>query len=144
MKKLAVILISLACSQAFAVKEAIYTQNAPEPIGVYSQAIKINNTIYISGQIPINPKTGEMVKGNFKEQMKQVLANIRAITQAANGNINDIVKMTIYLTDLNNFSLVNEVMLEEFNKPYPARAVIEIKSLPKNAYVEIEAIMQKD
>ncbi len=143
MKKLLVILTAMMCSHAIAAKEEVYTNKAPQPIGVYSQAIKINNNIYISGQIPVDPLTGELIQGDFKAQIKQTFINIREIAQAAGAGINDIVKMTIYLTNLNNFSMVNEVMLEVFTKPYPARAVIEIKSLPKNAPVEIEAIIQK-
>lgn len=128
---------------SFAAKESISTKNAPKPIGVYSPAIKIGSTIYISGQIPIDPTTGDIVKGDFKNQAKQAFANVKTLTMAAGGNVNDIVKLTIYLTDLNNFAYVNEVMLELFEKPYPARAVIGIKALPKNAAIEIEAIMQK-
>lgn len=143
MKKilLPLLLFIMISNESFAAKESIYTKNAPEPIGVYSQAIKIDSAVYISGQIPIDPSTGEMIKGSFKDQARQAFANVREITKAAGGNIDDIVKLTIYLTDLNHFSIVNEVMLELFHKPYPARAVIEIKALPKNASVEIEAVM---
>lgn len=121
------------------VKNSIYTANAPVPIGTYSQGIQFGNTIYISGQIPVDPKTGELVQGNFKDQIRQVFRNISEIAKAAGSNINDILKLTIYVTDLNNFNDVNDVMKEYFNQPYPARAVIEIKALPKNAAVEIEA-----
>ena len=145
MKKLLFPLLCLVtCNTTFAAKESIYTKNAPQPIGVYSQAIKTGHTIYISGQIPIDPKTGSIVEGNFKNQTRQVISNINEIAKAAGGTLDDIVKLTVYLTDLNSFALVNEVMLESFHSPYPARAVIEIKSLPKNAVVEIEAVMQLD
>jgi reactive intermediate/imine deaminase len=122
-------------------KISIYTPNAPEPIGTYSQGIQFGNLFFISGQIPVNPKTGELVQGSFKDQIRQVFTNISEITKAGGGNINDILKLTIYLTDLSNFSEVNAVMTEFFDKPYPARAVIEIKALPKNATVEVESIM---
>ncbi|HEX4044717.1 MAG TPA: RidA family protein, partial [Gammaproteobacteria bacterium] len=145
MKKIIFLLLFLiACNTSFAAKESIYTKAAPEPIGVYSQAIKTGNTIYISGQIPINPETGNIVEGDFKNQVRQTLSNIKEIAKAAGGNLDDIVKLSVYLTDLNNFAYVNEVMLESFHLPYPARAVIEIKALPKNATVEIEAVMQVD
>jgi 2-iminobutanoate/2-iminopropanoate deaminase len=138
------LLFLVACHASFAAKEGIHTKNAPEPIGVYSQAIKTGNTIYISGQIPIDPKTGKMIEGSFKDQIKQALVNVNEIAKAAGGNLDDIVKISVYLTDLSHFALVNEAMLELFHTPYPARAVIEIKSLPENATVEIEAVMQID
>ncbi len=142
MKNLLPLLLLVSCNAAFAAKEVIYTQNAPEPIGIYSQAIKTGNTVYISGQIPIDPKTGKMIEGDFKDQVRQAIANISEIAKAAGGNVDDIVKLTVYLADLSNFAAVNDVMLESFHKPYPARAAIEIKALPKNAAVEIEAVMQ--
>jgi 2-iminobutanoate/2-iminopropanoate deaminase len=145
MKHILLSLLALAaCNTAFAAKESVYTKNAPEPIGVYSQAIKMGNMVYISGQIPLNPKTGQIVDGTFKDQARQALANVKAVVQAAGGQLDDIVKVTVYLTDLSNFAAVNEVMLEAFHTPYPARAAIEIKALPKNATVEIEAMMQMD
>lgn len=131
----------MMASSTFA-KEIIQTNDAPAPIGIYSQAIKAGNTIYISGQIPMDPKTGALVHGDFKEQVKQTFMNLEAITKAAGGTLNNIVKLTVYLTDLNNFAAVNESMEKLFQKPYPARAVIEIKALPKNAMIEIEAVMQ--
>jgi len=129
------------CSWADNGKRSIYTPNAPAPIGTYSQAIQWGNTIYISGQIPIDPKTGELVQGNFNDQVRQVFINLNEITKAADGTLDDILKLTIYLHDLTNFNQVNEVMKEYFHEPYPARAAIEIKALPKNAPVEIEAVM---
>jgi len=136
------LLLLITYTASFAAKENIYTKTAPQPIGIYSQAIKTGNTIYISGQIPIDPKTGNIIEGNFKDQVRQALKNVKEIAKAAGGNLDDIVKVSVYLTDLNNFSVVNEVMLESFNIPYPARAVIEIKALPKSATVEIEAVMR--
>jgi len=135
-------LLFLVSNASFATKESVYTKTAPEPIGIYSQAIKTGHTIYISGQIPIDPRTGKIVEGSFKDQVNQAFANIKEITKAAGGSMDDIVKLTIYLTDLNNFASVNESMLALFHQPYPARAVIEIKSLPIAAPVEIEAVMQ--
>jgi reactive intermediate/imine deaminase len=128
-------------ANANSLKKSIYTATAPAPIGTYSQGIQLGNTVYISGQIPIDPKTGELVQGSFKDQVKQAFANLSEITKAAGGTVDDVLKLTIYLTDLNNFGAVNEVMNELFQEPYPARAVIEIKALPKNAPVEIEAVM---
>ncbi|WP_133134870.1 RidA family protein [Legionella nautarum] len=130
-------------SIAESIKESIDTKNAPAPIGTYSQAIKFGNSIYISGQIAVDPATGELVQGNFTNQIRQAFTNISEISKAAGGSIDDIVKLTIYLTELKNFAEVNEVMKEFFQQPYPARAVIEIKALPKNALVEIEAVMGK-
>lgn len=97
--------------------------------------------LYISGQIPLDLKTGELVKGNIQKQVRQAIANLSEITKASGGNLDNIVKITIYVTDLGNFSVINEIMSEYFHKPYPARAVLEIKALPKHADIEIEAIM---
>ena len=136
-----VLMIGLSANALADQKKSIYTENAPAPIGTYSQAIQLGNTVYISGQIPVDPKTGELVQGTFSEQLKQAFSNISEISKAAGGNLDNILKLTIYLKDLNNFTTVNEVMNEYFHQPYPARAVIEIKALPKNAAVEIEAVM---
>lgn len=122
-------------------KKAVYTPNAPAPIGTYSQGIQSGNTVYISGQIPVDPKTGEMVQGTINDQFRQAFVNVSEVAKAAGGTVDDILKLTIYLSDLNNFSEVNEIMKEYFHQPFPARAVIEIKALPKNASIEIEAIM---
>ena len=124
-------------------KHAIYTKNAPAPIGAYSQAMKMGNTTYISGQIPIDNKTGELVKGDFSDQFRQAIINLSEITKASGGSLNDIVKVTVYVTDLANFAVLNKVMKEYFHEPYPARVVVEIKGLPKHAAVEIEAVMEK-
>jgi reactive intermediate/imine deaminase len=147
MKKLLVLLILIVSpAQTFAEtntdKSAILTENAPAPIGIYSQAIKVDNTIYISGQIPLDPKTGNLIAGDFNKQAKQVLNNLSAITKAAGANLDNIVKLTVYMTDLANFAILNKTMSEYFHQPYPARVVIEVKGLPKQAPIEIEAIMK--
>ena len=121
-------------------KEIIHTGNAPSAIGAYSQAVKIDNTVYLSGQIPLDPKTMELAEG-IGEQIKQVFKNLAAVASAAGGGLNDIVKLNVYLKDLENFSLVNEIMTGYFEKPYPARAAIGVAALPKNAEVEMDAIM---
>jgi len=125
-------------------KQAIYTKNAPAPIGAYSQAVKIGSTIYISGQIPIDNQTGELVEGDFNHQFRQAISNLSEIIRSAGGTLNDLVKVTIYVTDLANFAVLNQVMAEYFHQPYPARVVIEVRGLPKHAAVEIEAIMEKN
>ena len=122
-------------------KEIISTQNAPQAIGTYSQAVKVDNTVYISGQIPLVPDTMEVVEGDFKENARQVFRNLAAIAKAAGGEINDIVKINIFLTDLSNFATVNEVMQEFFTQPYPARAALQISALPKGVAVEADAVM---
>lgn len=118
--------------------------NAPpslKPLGPYSQAITVGNTTYISGQIPLDPQTNQLVSGDFKYQFQQALTNLVAVAQSAGGSLDDIVKVVIYVADLNNFAIINQVMTEQFHQPYPARVVIEVKALPKQANVEIEAIM---
>jgi len=122
-------------------KEIISTENAPQAIGPYSQAVKAGNLMFISGQIPLDPKTGDLVSESIDEQAKQVLNNIKSICEAAGQSIDDIVKISIFLTDLENFAIVNEVMKEYFAEPYPARATIEVSGLPLGVNVEIEAIV---
>ena len=122
-------------------KQIIGTDKAPQVIGPYSQAIKAGNTVYFSGQIPLNPKTMEIVSSDFKDQVYQVFENISAIAEVAGGSLTQIVKLTIYLTDMENFDLVNDVMKNYYEKPYPARAIIAVKKLPKNALIEIDAVM---
>lgn len=121
-------------------KAVIHTEDAPEAIGTYSQAVKMGSTLYLSGQIPLDPKTMVLVSEDFREQAKQVFTNLAAVCKAANGSLNDIVKLNIYLTDLSNFSIVNEVMAEFFTAPYPARAAIGISELPKGSLVEADGI----
>ena len=122
-------------------KEIISTENAPQAIGPYSQAVKAGNLMFISGQIPLDPKTGDLVSESIDQQAKQVLNNIKSICEAAGQSIDDIVKISIFLTDLENFAIVNEVMKEYFAEPYPARATVEVSGLPLGVNVEIEAIV---
>jgi len=123
-------------------KQIIQTHDAPEAIGTYSQAIKSGNHVYISGQIPLDPHTMTMVQGDFKMQTRQVFKNLKAIAEAAGGTLANVVKLTIFLRDLSHFPVVNEVMTEFFELPYPARAVIGVSALPKDAVVEADAIMK--
>ncbi|TVZ37174.1 reactive intermediate/imine deaminase [Alteromonadaceae bacterium 2753L.S.0a.02] len=122
-------------------KAIIHSDNAPKAIGTYSQAVKVSNTVYLSGQIPLVPETMEMVSDDFQTQAQQVFENLSAVCQAANGSLQDIVKLNIYLTDLSNFPIVNEVMGKYIQQPYPARAAIGVKELPKGAQIEADAIM---
>jgi reactive intermediate/imine deaminase len=119
----------------------IKTQNAPAAIGTYSQAVKIDNTVYMSGQIPLDPETMEFVSQDITPQIHQVFKNLSAVAEAAGGSLNDIAKLNIFLTDLSHFSIVNEVMAMYFAEPYPARAAIGVKELPKGALVEMDAVM---
>ena len=121
-------------------KNSIQTDSAPQAIGAYSQAIRAGDAVYISGQIPLDPTTMEMTDG-IENQIRRVFQNVSAICQAAGGEVDDIVKLTVYLTDLAHFSLVNEAMAEFFSKPYPARAAVQISALPKGAQVEVDAVM---
>lgn len=124
-------------------KHIISTAKAPQAIGTYSQALAVNGgvSIYLSGQIPLVAETMEMVAGDIRAQIKQVFDNLSHVCEAAKGGLNDIVKLNVYLTDLNNFPIVNEVMETYFNQPFPARAAVGISELPKGAMVEIDAIM---
>lgn len=123
-------------------KEIISTDRAPQAIGTYSQAVKVGSTVYLSGQIPLVPETMEMVEGDIRQQIHRVFQNLLAVANAAGGDLSDIVKLNIFLTDLTNFPQVNEVMAEYFQQPYPARAAIGITALPKDAGVEMDAIME--
>lgn len=122
-------------------KEPIQTSNAPTAIGPYSQAIKSGSLVFISGQIPLDPASMEVVAGGISEQSQQVFKNLSAVAEAAGGSLNNIVKLTIFLTDLKEFAVVNEIMAAHFTQPYPARATIEVSALPKGVAVEVEAIM---
>lgn len=122
-------------------KEVISTANAPQAIGTYSQALKIQNTTYLSGQIPLDPKTMEIVDGDMEAHISQVFENLKAVCEAAGGSLNDMVKLNIFLTDLSHFALVNEVMARYFEQPYPARAAIGVASLPKGVGVEMDGIL---
>ncbi len=122
-------------------KEIISTENAPQAIGPYSQAVKTGNLIFISGQIPLNPSTGDLVSGSIEDEANQVLNNLKSICEEAGYSLEDVVKITIFLTDLGNFASVNEVMKQHFQEPYPARATVEVSGLPLGVNVEIEAIV---
>ncbi len=122
-------------------KQIIQTQKAPQAIGTYSQAIKTGNTVYLSGQIPLVPETMEILEGDILAHIRQVFDNLTAVAEASGGNLADIVKLTVFLTDLSNFPLVNEIMRNYFEKPYPARAVVGVAELPKGVGVEIDGIM---
>lgn len=122
-------------------KEPVTTAAAPSAIGAYSQAIKTGDTVYLSGQIPLDPRTMEVVAGGARAQIRQVLSNLDAVAKAAGGSLNDVVKLTVYLTDLGDFTAVNELMAEFFAEPYPARAAIGVAALPKGVAVEMDAIM---
>jgi reactive intermediate/imine deaminase len=122
-------------------KERIHTDAAPAAIGTYSQAIRSGGTVYLSGQIPLDPATMEIVPGGAEAQIRRVFDNLQAVAEAAGGSMADIVKLTVYLTDLSVFPLVNEVMAGYFDEPYPARAAIGISELPKGAVVEMDAII---
>ncbi|AZQ86008.1 RidA family protein [Colwellia sp. Arc7-635] len=123
-------------------KTIISTDNAPSAIGTYSQAVKVNNTVYLSGQIPLVPETMEVISEDFTEQTQQVFKNLVAVCEAAGGNINDIVKVNIFLQDLTNFATVNEIMSQYFQQPYPARAAVQVARLPKDVAIEIDGIME--
>ena len=122
-------------------KTVIHTASAPEAIGTYSQAIKVDQTVYLSGQIPLVPETMVLVSGDIGEQIEQVLKNLTSVAQAAGGELKDIVKLNIYLTDMADFPVVNEKMDIFFSQPYPARAAIGVSALPKNSRVEMDAVM---
>ena len=123
-------------------KEIIATEKAPQAIGTYSQAVKVGDTVYLSGQIPLVPETMEMVGGSFEDNVRRVFDNLSAVCEAAGGSLQDIVKLNIFLTDLGNFAKVNAVMAEYFEQPYPARAAIGIAALPKDAEVEMDGVME--
>ena len=123
-------------------RQTINTENAPQAIGTYSQAVKSGTTVYISGQIPLVPETMEVEKGDFKALTRRCFENLKAIAEAAGGNLNDAAKVGIFLTDMSNFPEVNEVMAEYFEQPYPARAAIGVKELPKGVPVEVDAILE--
>lgn len=121
-------------------KTPISTDAAPAAIGTYSQAIRSGATIYLSGQIPLDPKTMELVGTQPQEQIHQVFRNLAAVAEAAGGSLNDVLRLSVYLTDLGHFALVNEIMAEYFSEPYPARAAIGVAALPRGAQVEMDAI----
>ena len=122
-------------------RATISTENAPAAIGTYSQAVKVNDTVYLSGQIPLLPETMMLISDDPGEQIQQVFQNLSAVCEAAGGSLQKIVKLNIFLTDLSHFARVNEIMAQNFNEPFPARAAIGVAQLPKDALVEMDAVM---
>ncbi len=122
-------------------RQAIHSDDAPAAIGAYSQAIKTGNLVFLSGQIALDPATMEIVDGNFEARARQVFENLKAVAEAAGGDLNHIVKLTVFLTDLGNFGAVNSIMEDYFDTPFPARAAVGVASLPKGADVEADAIL---
>ncbi len=122
-------------------RSIISTDKAPQAIGTYSQAVKIDNTVYLSGQIPLVPETMQLVDGDMRMQITQVFNNLTAVAEASGGSLADVAKLNIYLTDLSHFPLVNEVMSEFFSEPYPARAAVGVAELPKASLVEMDAVL---
>ncbi|MFW6092345.1 MAG: RidA family protein [Pseudomonadota bacterium] len=124
--------------------QPVHSDQAPAAIGPYSQGVRVGNLVFLSGQIPLDPATMELVSGDVADHTRQVFANLRAVAEAAGGSLSDIVKLTIYLTDLGNFQLVNDIMSEHFREPYPARAALGVAALPRGAAVEVEAVMARE
>jgi reactive intermediate/imine deaminase len=122
-------------------RSTIHTDQAPAAIGPYSQAVRVGNTVYLSGQIPLDPASGAMVSGDIDTEIRRVLDNLAAVASAAGGSLNHIVKLSVFLTDLGHFPRVNELMKEYFREPYPARAAIGVAALPRGARVEMECIL---
>lgn len=125
-------------------KQVIHTAKAPKAIGTYSQAVKAGNTVYLSGQIPLDPATMEVVTGGIEAQIRRVFDNLRAVAEAAGGSLTDVVKLNVFLTDLAHFAKVNEIMAEYFREPYPARAAVGVAALPKGVPVEMDAVLVLD
>ncbi len=125
-------------------KTIIQTDDAPQAIGTYSQAVKVDNTVYISGQIPLDPASMEVVSGGIEAEITRVFDNLQAVAEAAGGALADVVKLNIFLTDLTNFPTVNEIMAQYFQQPYPARAAIGVAALPKGVGVEMDAVLVID
>ncbi len=120
----------------------ISTPHAPQAIGTYSQAVRVGSTVYLSGQIPLDPATGEFVKGDMEAQVRRVFDNLKALATAAGGDLSNMVKLNVFLTDLTHFALVNRVMAEYYSQPYPARAAIGVAALPRGAGVEMDGILE--
>ena len=123
-------------------KEIIFTENAPKAIGPYSQAVKSGGFLFVSGQVALNPSTGNLMNSSIEEQAEQVINNLAAICKAADATLSNIVKLTIYITDMNDFSIVNSAMESHFQSPYPARATVEVSSLPLGVNVEMDAVVE--
>ncbi len=122
-------------------KQIIHTDAAPKAIGTYSQAVKVGDTVYLSGQIPLVPSSMELADGGMEAQIRQVFANLDAVARAAGGTLADVVKLNVFLTDLTHFPLVNQIMADYFKEPYPARAAIGVAALPRGSQVEMDAVM---
>ncbi len=122
-------------------KEIIHTDGAPQAIGTYSQAVKVGSTVYLSGQIGLDPSTMQMVEG-IEAQIHRVFKNLKAVAEASGGSLSDVVKLNVFLTDLANFALVNTIMADYFSQPYPARAAVGVASLPRNALVEADGVIE--
>lgn len=122
-------------------KQSIHTENAPCAIGPYSQAVRAGSSVYLSGQIPLDPASMTLISEDIGQQAAQVFKNLQAVAKAAGGDLDKIVKLTIFLTDLSHFPVVNEVMTKYFSEPYPARSTVQVSALPKSAQIEIEAVM---
>jgi reactive intermediate/imine deaminase len=139
-----IVLIAICVIYSEAKREEIYTPDAPAPIGTYSQAIRDNNTVYLAGQISINATTGKTIVDTIEHETEQIFYNIRAVAEAAGGTLDNIDKLTIFITDFKDFPTINSVMAKHFNKPYPARSAVGVASLPKGVHVEVEGIMILD
>ncbi|MBI3561005.1 MAG: RidA family protein [Gammaproteobacteria bacterium] len=122
-------------------RQIIHSNNAPKAIGTYSQAVKVDKTVYLSGQIPLDPTSMELVKGEIEVHIRRVFDNLRAVAQAAGGDLQQVVKLNVFLIDLANFAKVNQIMAEYFKEPYPARAAVGVASLPRGSLLEMDAIM---
>jgi reactive intermediate/imine deaminase len=122
----------------------ISTPNAPQAIGAYSQAVKCGSTVYVSGQIPLDPATGELVQDSMEAQIRRVFENLQAIVQAAGADFSHVAKLNVYLTDLTHFALLNKIMAEYFREPFPARAAVQVAALPKGSAVEMDCIVELD
>jgi Putative translation initiation inhibitor, yjgF family len=122
-------------------RQVIFTKNAPQAIGTYSQAVRAGDTVYVSGQIPLDPVSGELVTGDIEAEIRRVFENLKAIAEAAGGGLDRVVKLTVFLTDLAHFPKVNEIMATYFSEPYPARAAIGVAQLPRGARVEMECVL---
>lgn len=123
-------------------RQIISTPDAPKAIGAYSQAVRCGNTVYVSGQIPLDPATGELVQSSMEAQIRRAFDNLQAIVKAANGELSQVAKVNVFLTDLSHFALLNKIMAEYFTEPYPARAAIQVAALPKGAAVEIDCVLE--
>lgn len=124
-----------------ATRQIIQTDQAPQAIGTYSQAVRVGDTVYLSGQIPLDPASGTLVEGDIEREISRVFDNLKAVAEAAGGSLNDVVKLNIFLTDLSHFAIVNQIMARYFTEPYPARAALGVAALPRAARVEMDGMM---